>query len=428
MELRGSDVPLAAVEPRWKVDPLHDVVIAGAGPAGSRIARDLALRGFDVVVLEEHESIGDPCHCSGLVTPRTLELAGVGEDLVHNTIRGAVIHAPPSRPVTVAGDRIHAYVIDRSELDRRLAEQARNAGATFLRKTRFLGFSLADSSGGRTADGAVVVRVLREGSQTTIRARLLVGADGAQSRVAQQVRGSAISRAVVGLGALAEYDGNAPHDHVELFLDPASAPGWFGWTIPVGDGMARLGTGSANGIKPRDSFERLRRSFPDSFGSARVHSHSGGLIALWEPTPMTSDRVMLVGDAARQVKPTSGGGIHAALHAAGLAAEVAAEAIQRGDMSARGLRAYPRRWHGSAGRELRRQHDMRRAFERLSASDLAILTQLLEDGVLRSAVNSAADIDYPSRMVAKLALHQPRLALKLLGWPRFPLAWLPGAA
>lgn len=428
MNLSGSDASPASAQPRRTVAPLHDVVVAGAGPAGSRIARDLAVAGFDVMVLEEHEAIGDPCHCSGLVTPRTLQLAGVGDGLVHNTIRGAVIYAPPSRPVTVGGDRIHAHVIDRTELDRRLAAQASDAGATFLGKTRFLGFSIAAPSNGRAADGCVVIRVLREGSETTIRARLLVGADGARSRVAQQVRGSPIRRAVVGLGALAEYEGKAPHDYVELFLDPASAPGWFGWTIPVGDGMARLGTGSANGIKPRDSFAQLRRSFPDSFGSAHVHSHSGGLIALWEPTPMTSDRVMLVGDAARQVKPTSGGGIHAALQAASLAAEVASEAMRRGDVSAHGLRAYPRRWHGSAGRELRRQHDMRRAFERLSANELAVLAQFLEDPRLRGTVNSVADIDYPSRVVAKLALHQPLLALRLLRWPRFPLAWLPWSA
>jgi len=407
-------------------EPLRDVIIAGAGPAGSRMARDLALRGLDVVVLEEHSSIGDPCHCSGLVTPRTLQLAGVGQDLIHNTIRGAVMHVPACRPVKVGGDRVHAYVIDRTELDRRLADQARDAGATFLSQARFLSFALTGPPRGRSGNGAVIVRALREGVEIALRSRLLVGADGAQSRVAQQIRGSAVRRAVVGLGALAEYDRNPLEDHVELFLDPESAPGWFGWTIPVGAGMARLGTGSANGIKPRESFRRLRRRFPDTFGTACVHSYSGGVIAVWEPTHITSDRVMLVGDAARQVKPTSGGGIHAALRAAGLAADVAGEALQRGDLSARGLRSYPRKWYGSVGRELRRQYDMRLALERLSASDLAVLAQFLEDRGIRRTVDLVADIDYPSRLVSRLTLQHPRLTLKLLRWPRFPLAWLAG--
>lgn len=411
---------------RARPEPVHDVAIAGAGPAGSRIARNLAARGFDVLVLEEHEAIGDPCHCSGLVTPRTLELADVGDDVIQNTIRGAVIHAAPSRSLAVGGDRVQAHVIDRMELDRRLAAQARKAGATFFRRTRLSRFSVSEPSRVGAGGGSVVIRVLREGTESVIRARLLVGADGARSRVAAQVRGTPISGAVVGLGALAEYDRNGLHDHVELFLDPASAPGWFGWTIPVTSGIARLGTGSANGIKPRESFRRLRRAFPDNFGAARVHSHSGGLIAVWEPTPMTSNRVMLVGDAARQVKPTSGGGIYAALRAAELAGAAASEALTSGDVSARALLSYPRNWDRSFGRELRRQHDMRRAFQRLTATELAMLVQFFEDRRIREAVGSVADIDYPSRLIAELVIRSPSLALRLMRWPQFPLAWLPG--
>ena len=403
---------------------IHDVVIVGAGPAGSRMARDLALRGFDVVNLEEHRAVGMPCHCSGLVSPRTLELANVGTDIIANTIRGAVIHAPGCQPVTIGGDRVHAYVIDRSEFDRRLAAQAELAGATVLRQSRFHRFSLAGEVSGKLTDGAVTVHFQREGVETQIRARLLVGADGALSRVAEQVRGSRAKDVVVGLGALAEYDRNQLEDHVEILLDPGSAPGWFGWTIPLGAGMARLGTGSANGIKPLESFNRLRAGFPETFGAARVHSHSGGTIAVWEPTPMISDRVMLVGDAARQVKPTSGGGIHAALRAAGLAATVASEAIHQGTVSARALQPYPRRWRQSVGKELRRQHDMRRAFRRLTTHDLQFLLPLLQDRTVRAMVDTAGDIDFPSRLVGATARHRPDLALRLLRWPRFPMAWL----
>jgi digeranylgeranylglycerophospholipid reductase len=230
----------------------------------------------------------------------------------------------------------------------------------------------------------------------------------------------------VGLGAVASYDRNPYPDRVELFLDPDAAPGWFGWTIPLEDGLARLGTGSANGIRPRESFRRLQRTFPGTFGAARVHTYSGGLIALWQPTAMTADSVMLVGDAARQVKPTSGGGIHAALHAAGLAATVADEALRRGDLSQRALRGYPRGWHASLGRELRRQHDMRRVFERLTAQDLEEIIELLDDGGVRAAIDETADIDFPSRLVTRIGIRRPRLAMKLLRLPRFPFAWLPG--
>jgi geranylgeranyl reductase family protein len=405
---------------------MHDVVVAGAGPAGARMARDLARLGFDVVVLEEHSAIGTPCHCSGLVTPRTLEQADVGDDVILNSIRGAVIHVPGCTPVTIGGDRVHAHAIDRTELDRRLVDQARQAGASVMPLARFERFCVVGDAGKRLLDGCVEIEIRRAGAPARVRARLLVGADGALSRVATQLRGHRIRDAVSGLGAQAEYHANVRQDHVEVFLDPASAPGWFGWTIPLRPGAARLGTGSANGIKPYESFERLRRGFPESFGTARIHSHSGGTIALWEPTPMISDRVMLVGDAARQVKPTSGGGIHAALLAAGVAAGVAGAAIKIGDVSANGLRAYPRAWERAAGREMRRQHDMRRTFRRLTTEDLKTLLPVLADRPIRSTVNEAGDIDFPSRMVGRIARQRPRLLFKLLRRPRFPMAWIAG--
>ena len=403
---------------------IHDVVITGAGPAGARMARDLARLGFDVVVLEEHSAIGTPCHCSGLVTPRTLELADVGEDIILNTIRGAVIHVPGCEPVTIGGDRIHALVIDRTEFDQRVMRQARDAGAAVMPLSRFERFSITGGSGDRLLDGCVELDIRREGVPARIRTRLLVGADGALSRVATQLRGHRPRGVVQGLGAQADYDRNPRADHVEVFLDPSSAPGWFGWTIPLGGGSARLGTGSANGIKPNESFERLKRTFPDTFGAARIHARSGGTIALWEPTPMISDRVILVGDAARQVKPTSGGGIHAALHAAGVAATVVSNAIHRGDVSERSLGAYPRVWNRGLGKEMRRQHDMRRTFQRLTTRDLQTLVPILHDHGMRSTVNAAGDIDFPSRMVGRIARERPQLLLKLLPRPRFPLAWL----
>jgi digeranylgeranylglycerophospholipid reductase len=404
-------------------DKIRDVVVVGAGPAGSRTARDLARRGYDVVILEEHRAVGEPCHCSGFVTPRTLELADVGDGIVCNAIRGAAVHVRGREPTRFHGSRVHGFVIDRVELDRRLARQAETAGAELMPEARFVNFETPVDAGSHQT---VTVNVVREGVPSALRARLLVGADGARSRVASQLRGAPPQDVVVGFGALADYDRNPRTDQVEIFFDPHSAPGWFGWTIPLGGGMARLGTGSANGVGPRESFRRLRHRFPDTFGAAHVRSHSGGLIPIWRPTQLTGDALLLVGDAARQVKPTSGGGIHAALRAAAIAAEAADHAIRTGDLSRRSLDAYATAWNGSLGRELRRQHDIYRAFGRMTTDDLVAVLDLLQDGRLQHTVDATADIDFPSHLIAALGLRRPRLALKLLGWPHFPLAWLPG--
>jgi len=403
---------------------MYDAIVVGAGPAGSRTARDLAVRGFDVALLEDHQQVGAPCHCSGLVTARTLALAGVGTSIVLNTIRGATVHLGSGRSFTIGGDHVHAYVIDRPALDQRLAAQAVAAGARLSLGTRFLRYRLEGSTS-NPADGAVVATVRQDGVEHEIHGRMLVGACGAWSAVARQVRGTKATGIVLGLGAQADYRGNPRPDHVEVFVDEWSAPGWFGWTIPVAGGLHRLGTGTNGAIRPIDSMRRLAQRFPDTFGQAEIRRYSGGGIALWEPTSLVSDRVLLVGDAARQVKPTSGGGIYAALRAAGLAAATATAAFHQGDLSARGLADYGRRWTATDGQEMRRGHDLRRVYSKLTEQQFTELAEAIGASArLRSEIDRIGDIDTPSRIAWAIARRKPALALRLATMPRFPLAWL----
>ena len=182
------------------------------------------------------------------------------------------------------------------------------------------GFSDIGSSatcGTDSRSGYLEVTAIRDRSRRpNSEARLLIGADGARSKVARQIRGTRPNgnrcrlRSARGLRAEP-----AARPRRSLPRRP-SAPGWFGWTIPSATVPSRIGTGSANGVKPLESFRATAVGFPTTFGTARVRTHSAGAIALWEPTAMVADRVMLVGDAARQVKPTSGGGSTRALDAA----------------------------------------------------------------------------------------------------------------
>jgi digeranylgeranylglycerophospholipid reductase len=403
---------------------IYDAIVVGAGPAGSRTARDLAIQGFDVLLLEEHRQVGLPCHCSGLVTARTLALASVDPSIILNTIRGATVHLGSGRSFSIGGDRVHAYVVDRPRLDRQLAEQAVAAGVELRFGSRFVHYRL-EGSATAGLDGLLVATVREDNVEHELRARLLVGADGARSPVARQVRGGKEHGTLLGLGAQARYSANPRPDHVELFVDDWAVPGWFGWTIPVAGGMSRIGTAGNETLRPMASMARLRQRFPDSLGQAEIISHTGGGIALWEPTPLLADRVLLVGDAARQVKPTSGGGIYAALNAAALAAATATAAFHQADLSARGLAAYERRWTATDGQEMRRSHDLRRAFTKLSDSQFGQLAEAIATSAgLTADVDRVGDIDAPSRIAWAIARRNPRLALGLATLPRFPRAWL----
>ena len=103
----------------------YDVIVVGAGPAGCATARLVAHAGYRVLVLEEHPAAGEPVRCAGLVSPRTLEAAGVGGDVVVSAVTAARIHGPLGAVLSVGGGRVYALAVDRAAFDRRLAEAAK---------------------------------------------------------------------------------------------------------------------------------------------------------------------------------------------------------------------------------------------------------------------------------------------------------------
>jgi len=397
------------------MEQCYDAVVVGAGPAGSAVARDVASRGFSVLLLEEHSVIGQPLHCSGLVTPRTIALAKVGEHVVQNEIRGAIIQSPLGKQLSIGGDKVYAHAIDRVRLDQAIASQAQESGAELVLDARFLGLERAGS--------LVRACVERQGRRTKVLAKLLIGADGAQSKVAKQLGVHRPHRTVFGLAAEVRAK-EAAGDRVTVLVDKDVAPGWFAWVIPLGNGRLRVGTGTANGLKPVDSLRRLRARLPQYFHGDAILGLAGGQIPLWSPMRLYSDNVLLVGDAARQVKPTTGGGVYMGLVGARHAARVTVEALQREDFSAAFLSRYQKGFMADAGDELKRGADLQRLFAALSNAHLERLLAKLRSERLAGLINSYGDIDFPSRLLSELFKAAPSLAAFIRAPLRFPRAWL----
>lgn len=394
----------------------YDVVVVGAGPAGSATARDIAAKGFRVLLLEEHSSVGRPVHCSGLVSLRTLSLAKVDDGVVLNKISRAVIRSPSGQELRIGDGRVHAVVIDRERFDQALAEQALNQGAELLLGTSFLAFE---------PHGRVLqIQAETSGRPRTFLAPLLVGADGARSKVARQLGLRRARNTVVGVSA----EVKAKHVNlaeVTVLIERNLAPGWFAWLVPAGDGRVRVGTGALDGSRPPDLLQLLARRFPQYFQDGRILSLAAGIIPLWSPASTYGPNVLLVGDAARQVKPTSGGGVYAGLVGAKHAAHTAVEALRREDFSKGFLRNYERAFMAELGDELRRGLDIHRAFARLPDAHLDRLLSILGRDDLRDTIFRWGDIDYPSRAFYEAVKRAPRLAAFVRRPLRFPLAWLP---
>jgi geranylgeranyl reductase family protein len=378
-----------------------DVAVVGAGPAGSRTARNLATRGFRVKLLEEHRTVGVPSHCSGLISLRTLKESQIGEQAIMHRVTGAYVHTQSGSEVALGGGKTQAVAIDRVKWDQTLCEQAQEAGAEMVR---------ARLTNVERANSHVLLTTQTDGRDSALTARMVIGADGTHSRV----------RRTLGMGAPSEFAYNLGiegrmkarrEDFVHVFVGQEMAPGWFGWIIPTGDGMVRVGIGSNNRVKPIECYRQMSARFPGLFEGIEPCRMYGGTIPL-EFAPKTyGDNVLLVGDAGGQVKPFSGGGIYTSLVAARFAAKTAAEALDANDLSAERLSVYEKRWKKKIGRELLRSLRLRRFGLELSEDEVERVVGALRSEGLQELAARHGDIDYPSRVLLRLARSAPALAM-----------------
>ena len=381
-----------------------DVAVVGAGPAGSRTARDAAAAGLRVKLLEEHRAIGVPSHCSGLISLRTLKEAGIGEEAIINRISGAFIHTQNGSEVGIGGASTRAVAIDRVRWDETLCEQAQAAGADLVR-ARLVHV--------QRENGGVRLHTQTDGRAATLTARLVVGADGAHSRVARSLGLPGPREKVYCLGIEGRLQ-TPRDDFVHVFVGQELAPGWFGWIIPTGDGRVRAGIGSQNGRKPIECYRRLQDAFPRLLAGLEPCRFYGGTIPLDFAPRSYADNVLLVGDAAGQVKPFSGGGIYTGLVAARHAAGAVTSAFAAGDFSARHLARYERSWKKEIGRELIRSLRLRHFGLALTDAQVERVVAALHNRGLQALAARHGDIDYPSRVLLRLARSAP--ALGLLAW------------
>lgn len=391
---------MAAMRPQRST---YDVVVVGAGPAGAMAAQTAAEHGLDVLLVEWRPKIGRPVQCTGLLSLRGFEASGVGDNVKLGPMRGAYVYGPREQSFPLESPRIQAYVMDRDRFDCAVVRHAEDAGAEVHVRARAVEYE--------PGDPASLTLRLDDHEDVTIQTRIVVGGDGPKSDVARWAGLSPPQKRIVASQVTIPYELDRS-DYVEVHLNRRVAPNFFGWAVPSTPGCARVGLGTDDGQQTNALLERW---LAKRFGNPEILERFGGEIPIGPAERTVADGVMLVGDAAGHAKPTSGGGIYIGTSCGRMAGEVAAEAFEADDVSARRLSTYERRWRERFERELTFGMLAHRALCRLSDDDLdRIFQTVAEDDELLSVLSEHGDIDYTS-WVAEALLTRPRLWRKLLG-------------
>lgn len=377
----------------------YEAIVIGGGPAGCETARLIAEKGYKVLVAEEHRKIGEPMQCAGLVSPRTLTTASMPDSIIINQIHGAFVHSPGDEVLCIKDQKAYALVIDRSEFDRKLSERAQCAGAEILTGFR--------ASVGEFFSDEASVKLKSRGGESTARTRLLIGADGVNSRVARRINIPAAEN-VIRMCA-AEVELKCPEiDMVHIFLGREIAPGWFGWVIPMDEKHARVGIGVSGRDKhPRYYFNKMVEAYPEIFKGMNILRGTGGVVPIGMLPRIYGERTLLVGDAACQTKPISGGGLYLGLLGAKLCAKVAAKALSKGNLSPEFLSEYQWLWEREMADEIQTAFEHRNIFLTMSDKEMETLIRFFSRPLWRSIISRYGDIDYPSWLAGRLSFARP---------------------
>ncbi len=370
----------------------YDVVVVGGGPIGALTALTAAETGARVLLAEQGDGTGEPVRCSGLVSPRTLKLYRVSSGIVHREIVGGRLHLPDGTALTLRAEEPRAVAIDRAALDRTVLKQATAAGVEVHTRTRV------------THAGMGTVTLNRA---ETVTAAVIVGADGPGSGVRRWFALPPPQEFIVGRQVVVTGELERP-DEVEVFVGSAVAPGGFAWAIPAEPGRLRVGL-----VVPRGTdVNRLLAQLLETRFPGAVHAGTGGLIPIGPAAHTYGAGVLIVGDAAGQVKPLSGGGLYPGGVSARIAGRIAAQAALAGMTDADHLRVYDRQWRAELERELKFGLTLRQILFSLSDDALISLGTMVGVNEVLQVITAAGDFDYPSKLVPAFLAHREL-------WPRF---------
>lgn len=389
----------------------YDVVVVGAGPAGSTAAYAAAINGASVLMLDRRRELGVPVQCGEALSEDILNELKIKPDpqWAIGRTNAVKIVSPSGIEIRISERKVTGkvgYVLNRKVFDKFLAVRAAKVGADVMVGTYVDGLIIED---GRPQG----VKAWGMDGKLEVSAKVIIAADGVGSRVARWAGlnttlklddiESGIQFQMVGV------DFESP-SMTEFYLGSKIAPGGYAWVFPKGEDMANVGLGVLGSRTERRPIEYLRDFVArmPNLSKGKVVEINGGGDPVSGPLKKTvKDNLLVVGDAARQVNALTGGGIDSAMRAGNIAGEVAAKAVSEGNTSEKRLSEYEKRWREQMGKRLERYLKAKNVLVSLTDEEMDQLAKTLS--VVKFDKISLMDI------IRAMTKAHPKLLWKLKG-------------
>ena len=377
----------------------YDVAVIGAGPAGVMAAWTAAKEGASTILLEKETSAGrKPC-AEGILS-EALDDAQISpeREFAAHRITGAFLYPPDEKKrVRVGGD---GYILDKPAFLSSLAARAGTAGAEVAYGSRVDRVSREDR--------IVVAEGTRNSQPFSLRAKIIVGCDGTGSILARQF----FPRRNYSVIAAFQYDmidcKVEDESTLEIFIGHKKAPAGYIWIFPKGNGTANVGIG-LKGSGAKTLLDKFIQEHSAVFANSKIERSQAAPVPVGgEVEKYVTDNMMLCGDAAGQVIPLTGAGIHTSVVAGKIAGEVAGKAAREGEVGSERLSAYKQRFEAAWGEKISNSLKALESFERFSDDELNIITDFLDGQDLVDMAHGFS----PSKAVG-LMLRHPILAMKI---------------
>ncbi len=386
---------------------MYDVAVIGGGPIGSHVAFRLAVLGYEVVVVERKTETGGPVCCTGIVSRECVSSLALDKDVVFRQANGARLLSPSGRVLRLWRPEPQGSIVDRTAFNVALANRAQGQGVEYRLNSSVVGAHFSDN-------GVSLEFGMQGNGIKYLQARAVVIAAGAASA------GLAVA---LGLGKVGDFAMGAQAeveimgvDEVEVYFGGEITPGFFAWLVPISSQKALVGLLSRR--KPEVYLRRLlaRLLAQGKIVSTKVEMTRGG-IPLQALARTYGERLLVVGSAAGQVKPTTGGGIYYGLLCADIAANHLNRALKSDNLSAENLSSYQREWRKRLGVELRIGYWARKLYERLSDRQIDQVFDIIESNGIDEALLKAEDLsfDWHSKVVLRV-MADKALSKAMVAW------------